>query len=222
MFEKTDVYIRIGPKGNLPVYATAGSAGCDLIAAAPLILRPGESRILPLDLVIALEPGVEAQIRPRSGLSLRTALRLPNSPGTIDSDYRHEVGVLVQNTFSMESLAEQMICQPQLIDELAAKCRRVTISEYLTANRGSDGETARSANLLNNQFPELATKMIYLDDQGNPWGTIYIRPGDRIAQMVFSRCLQANFIEHSEPEKIGTDRGGGFGSTGIKSDRNGT
>ncbi len=67
---QTTVYLRPGPRGRTPVYATAGSAGCDLYASAPITLLPGETRLLSLDLVMALEPGVEAQVRPRSGCLL--------------------------------------------------------------------------------------------------------------------------------------------------------
>lgn len=215
MLEQTRVHLRLGKSGSQPVYATAGSAGCDLIAAVPLVLRPGECRVLPLDLVMAIEPGVEAQIRPRSGLSLRMELRVPNSPGTIDSDYRQEVGVILQNTFSLSHLAEQILISPQLAIDLAARCRRVPLADYLRqGDQTADGAAARAAAVLENQLPEIGRQMIYLDEQGNPWGTLYIRPGDRIAQMVFARYLQGCFIEHPEPENIGQNRGGGFGSTG--------
>ncbi|HBP38380.1 MAG TPA: aminotransferase [Clostridiales bacterium] len=214
MKESTTVYYRTGDAGRLPLYATAGSAGCDLFAAVPLALRPGECRILPLDLVIALEPGVEAQIRPRSGLSLRTGLRLPNAPGTIDSDYRCDVGVLLQNTNSISRLPEQIAASPELIRELTA-CRRVSLAAYLQqADPCPDGSTAADWPALAANLPELAEFMIYLDSRGNPWGTIYIEPGDRIAQMVFVRYLQADFQPHPAPETVGRDRGGGFGSTG--------
>jgi hypothetical protein len=88
--QTTRVLIRVGPTGQLPLYATPGSAGCDLIAARDLVLLPGETSLMPLDLVMALEPGVEAQVRPRSGLSLRTSLRLPNTrePSTAITGHR--------------------------------------------------------------------------------------------------------------------------------------
>lgn len=85
----------------LPVYETAGSAGMDLRAAvaedAPLTLQPGARALVPTGLKIALEPGYEAQVRPRSGLALKHGLTCLNSPGTIDSDYRGEVGVILIN-----------------------------------------------------------------------------------------------------------------------------
>ena len=210
--QQTNVHIRIGSEGRAPLYATVGSAGCDLFAASAITLLPGECRVVPLDLVIAIEPGVEAQIRPRSGLSLKTELRIPNAPGTIDSDYRSEVGVLVQNTFNTSNLLDQILLRPQLAAELAASCQRLPVTEYL-AQKGTDPAAIQG---LAGKCPDLAATRIWLDKQGNPYGTIYIQPGDRIAQMVFSRCLQARFIEHPEPEQIGIDRGGGFGSTGVR------
>jgi dUTP pyrophosphatase len=84
----------------LPSYATAGSAGLDLRAAVPsrLVVAPGERALVPTGLRIAVPAGYEGQVRPRSGLALRHGIVLPNSPGTIDSDYRGEVQVILWNT----------------------------------------------------------------------------------------------------------------------------
>lgn len=84
---------------NLPAYATALSAGVDLEAAveAPLTLQPGERKLVPTGLAIALPPGFEAQIRPRSGLAYKNGVTVLNSPGTIDADYRGEVKVILAN-----------------------------------------------------------------------------------------------------------------------------
>ena len=78
----------------LPAYATAGAAGMDLLAAvdAPVTIEPGKRALIPAGIAIALPPGYELQIRPRSGLAL------PNSPGTIDEDYRGEIQVILLNT----------------------------------------------------------------------------------------------------------------------------
>ena len=85
----------------LPAYETAGAAGMDLRAAvaedAPVTLAPGARALVPTGLKIALEPGYEAQVRPRSGLALKHGLTCLNSPGTVDSDYRGEVGVILIN-----------------------------------------------------------------------------------------------------------------------------
>ena len=204
--QTTRVLIRVGSTGQLPLYATPGSAGCDLIAARDLVLLPGETSLMPLDLVIPLEPGVEAQVRPRSGLSLRTSLRLPNTPGTIDSDYRAPVGLRLDLTYSQADLPMQILRNLNLPRALAQLGRQVSLAEYLKV-------PGKAANL--EQLPDLANQILYLDEQGNPYGTLYFKAGDRIAQMVFSRWLRAVFVHHEKPEEVGTDRGGGFGSTGI-------
>ncbi len=83
----------------LPGYATAGAAGMDLLAAvaAPVVIEPGGRALIPTGLAIALPSGHELQIRPRSGLALRHGLVLPNSPGTIDEDYRGEIMIILGN-----------------------------------------------------------------------------------------------------------------------------
>jgi len=83
----------------LPSYATEGAAGMDLLAAIdePVIIAPGGRELIPTGLTIALPPGHEWQIRPRSGLALRHGIMLPNTPGTIDEDYRGEVQVILIN-----------------------------------------------------------------------------------------------------------------------------
>ena len=93
--------VKVINKGHqpLPAYATAQSAGMDLRAnlESPVKLRPMERRLIPTGLHIALPPGFEAQVRPRSGLALKRGITVLNSPGTIDADYRGEVGVLLIN-----------------------------------------------------------------------------------------------------------------------------
>jgi dUTP pyrophosphatase len=96
------VAIRRLPHGAdlpLPAYATSGSAGLDLQAAvaAPVEIPPGEWRLLPTGLALALPEDFEAQVRPRSGLALEAGVTVLNSPGTIDCDYRGEIGVLLVN-----------------------------------------------------------------------------------------------------------------------------
>ena len=83
----------------LPAYATPGAAGMDLLAAiaAPLVIAPGQRVLVPTGLAIALPPGFELQVRPRSGLALKNGIVLANSPGTIDEDYRGELQVIVMN-----------------------------------------------------------------------------------------------------------------------------
>lgn len=84
---------------SLPAYATADSAGMDLLAAidTPVTLAPLERKLIPTGISIALPEGYEAQVRPRSGLALKNGISLVNSPGTIDADYRGEIGVIMIN-----------------------------------------------------------------------------------------------------------------------------
>ena len=86
-------------KHALPQYATALSAGMDLRANidTPILLKPMQRKLVPTGLYIALPEGFEAQIRPRSGLALKKGITLLNTPGTIDADYRGEIGVIVVN-----------------------------------------------------------------------------------------------------------------------------
>lgn len=93
--------IQVVNKGHqpLPAYATMQSAGMDLRANIdePIVLKPLERRLIPTGLHIALPAGYEAQVRPRSGLALKKGITVLNSPGTVDADYRGEVGVLLIN-----------------------------------------------------------------------------------------------------------------------------
>jgi dUTP pyrophosphatase len=98
------IEVRQLPHGEglpLPAYQSAQAAGLDLLAAvpeqAPLVLSPGERGLVPTGLTIALPQGYEAQIRPRSGLASRYGVTILNAPGTIDADYRGEIGVLLIN-----------------------------------------------------------------------------------------------------------------------------
>ena len=100
-----DVYIETVREGvELPRYARPGDAGMDVRAAVDLTLEPGMTKVVPTGLKVAIPEGYELQVRPRSGLSLKTPLRVANAPGTIDSGYRDEVGVIVWNSSPDEAL----------------------------------------------------------------------------------------------------------------------
>jgi dUTP pyrophosphatase len=123
----------------LPGYATAGSAGMDLLAAveAPVTLAPGARALVPTGLALALPAGYEAQLRPRSGLALKHGVTLLNSPGTIDSDYRGEVKVILVNHGAEPFLVERGARIAQLV---VAPVAHVTWSE-----RGELDNTDREA-----------------------------------------------------------------------------
>lgn len=86
------------PEARMPSYARTGDAGMDIYAVEDQLIEPNSTVIIKTGLKVAIPEGYEIQIRPRSGLSLKTALRLPNSPGTIDAGYRDEIGVIIHNT----------------------------------------------------------------------------------------------------------------------------
>ncbi len=99
---EVQVQLRRLPHGAdlpLPAYATPGAAGMDVCAAVtePVTIAPGRRALIPTGFAIALPPGYELQIRPRSGLALKHGIVLPNSPGTIDEDYRGEIQIIVMN-----------------------------------------------------------------------------------------------------------------------------
>ena len=125
----------------LPAYETSGSAGMDLRAAVaeetPMILAPGARALVPTGLKIALEPGHEAQVRPRSGLALKHGLTCLNSPGTIDSDYRGEVGVILANLGQEPFVIRRGERIAQLV---VARCEQAALVEVETLD-----ETARGA-----------------------------------------------------------------------------
>ncbi len=124
----------------LPDYATAESAGMDLLAAIveDVILAPGERRLIPTGLAIALPAGTEAQVRPRSGLALKHGISVLNAPGTIDADYRGEVAVLLINLGQAPVTLHRGDRIAQLV---VASCHRVAWqpSESLKTSARGDG-----------------------------------------------------------------------------------
>ena len=125
----------------LPAYETPGSAGMDLRAAvaeeAPVTLAPGARALIPTGLRIALEPGFEAQVRPRSGLALKHGITCLNSPGTIDSDYRGEVGVILANLGSEPFVIRR---GERIAQMVIARHERVQWSEVKSLDETERGE----------------------------------------------------------------------------------
>ncbi|HAA26006.1 MAG TPA: aminotransferase [Ruminiclostridium sp.] len=167
MTEEVEVAVEICREGiTLPRYANTWDAGMDVCSAEDVIIRQGETVVVPTGLKFAIPEGYEIQVRPRSGISLRTPLRISNSPGTIDSGYRDELGIIVTNT-----------------------------SELYTAKDDDVYYT--------------------LDSGGNKKGVYRIQKGDRIAQLVLQKIPRMRLKVVESVSGLGTDRGGGFGSTGI-------
>jgi len=129
----------------LPSYATAGAAGMDLLAAveSPVTIAPGGRALIPTGLAVALPAGYELQIRPRSGLALRNGVLLPNSPGTIDEDYRGEIQVILLNAgdapFTVERGAR--IAQAVLTPVTRARWHEVNTLDTTARDRGGFGST---------------------------------------------------------------------------------
>ena len=135
--------IRIVHKSTnaLPQYATSQSAGIDLRAnlAEPVILKPMERKLIPTGLFIELPEGYEAQIRPRSGLALKHGITVLNTPGTIDADYRGEIGVLLINLSTEDFKIEhgERICQMVIARHEQAEW--IQVEELNETERGAGG-----------------------------------------------------------------------------------
>jgi dUTP pyrophosphatase len=129
----------------LPAYATAGAAGMDLLAAvtAPLTVAPGERVLVPTGLTIALPPGYELQVRPRSGLALKHGIVLPNGPGTVDEDYRGELLVIVMNAGQAPFVVERgmRIAQAVLAPVVRARWHEVAALPETARGEGGFGST---------------------------------------------------------------------------------
>lgn len=134
------------PEAQIPQYARAGDAGVDVCAVEDQVIAPKSTVVIRTGLKAAIPQGYEIQVRPRSGMSLKTKLRVANSPGTIDAGYRDEIGIILENTSETEP------------------------------------------------YP--------------------VKKGDRVAQLVLQHvpCIQWELV--SSVDNLGTNRGGGFGSSG--------
>jgi dUTP pyrophosphatase len=129
----------------LPSYATAGAAGMDLLAAVaePLTIAPGGRELVPTGIKIALPPGYELQVRPRSGLALKHGIVLPNSPGTVDEDYRGELQVIVMNAGEAPFTVERgmRIAQAVVSPVVRAEWREVAALPETARGAGGFGST---------------------------------------------------------------------------------
>ena len=135
--------IKVVNKGHqpLPQYATPLSAGMDLRAnlETPVTLRPMERRIIPTGLYIALPPGYEAQVRPRSGLALKRGITVLNAPGTVDADYRGEIGVVLVNLSADDFVVSDGERIAQLVIARHEKAEFLTVDVLDETERGEGG-----------------------------------------------------------------------------------
>lgn len=155
---------------KMPSYANDTDAGMDVYALEDITVNPGETVLVKTGLKVAIPVGYELQVRPKSGRALKTKLRVANTPGTIDSGYRDEIGVIIEN-----------IEHP--IQDI----------EY--------------------EFDEHGTPIIKSILHGKSYT---INKGDKFAQLVLNEVPHVAFYEVNNINEIEGDRGGGFGSTGLK------
>ena len=158
------------PDAKIPQYANTSDSGMDVYALDDYIIAPGETKLIPTGIKLALPPGYEIQVRPKSGRALKTKLRIANTPGTVDAGYRDEIKVIVENI------------EPPIKD-----------IEY------------------------------DFDDNGTPiiksilHGAAYtIGKGEKFCQLVLMEVPKAALYRVEQVGEIGENRGGGFGSTGLK------
>jgi dUTP pyrophosphatase len=125
----------------LPAYASAGAAGMDLVAAVTetLTIPPGGRALVPTGIAIALPPGYELQVRPRSGLALRHGVVLPNSPGTVDEDYRGELQVIVMNAGAEAFIVERGMRIAQAVVAPVVRARWHEVEALPASARGEGG-----------------------------------------------------------------------------------
>lgn len=139
--------VKIINKSNnpLPVYETEGSAGMDLAAwlSEPIVIKPGERRLIPTGLYISLPKGKELQVRPRSGLAIKNGISIVNAPGTVDSDYRGEIGVILinlgQEDFTVKS--GDRIAQAVVADYTRVEWELVEVLDETERGDGAYGHT---------------------------------------------------------------------------------
>jgi dUTP pyrophosphatase len=148
----TNVRVRLLPHGEglaLPIYATAQAAGMDLLAAvaAPVTIDPGERTLVPTGLCVALPADHELQIRPRSGLALKHGVTVLNAPGTIDADYRGEIGVILHNAGTMPFVVQRgdRIAQAVLAPVLRAVWQACDVLDDTDRGAAGFGSTGAGA-----------------------------------------------------------------------------
>jgi dUTP pyrophosphatase len=125
----------------LPQYQTEGASGIDLLAACqtPVTIQPGDRSLVPTGIVIALEKGFEAQIRPRSGLAIKYGITLLNSPGTIDSDYRGEIQVILINHAKEAFVVTRGMRIAQMVIAEVVKAKLEAVDNLDETRRGAGG-----------------------------------------------------------------------------------
>ena len=158
------------PDAKIPQYANISDSGLDVYALDDYTINPGETKLIPTGIKLAIPPGYEIQVRPKSGRALKTKLRIANTPGTVDAGYRDEIKVIVENVESpIQDIAYEF-------DENG----KIIINSILHGSSHTIGK------------------------------------GEKFCQLVLMEVPKANFFRVEKVGEIGENRGGGFGSTGLK------
>ena len=136
-----EVKIQLRDGASLPEYQSAGSAGADLRAMVPesVVLSPGRTVLVPTGIFLEIPEGYEAQIRPRSGLAIKHGITLLNSPGTIDSDYRGEIKIIMTNFGNEDFVIENGMRIGQMVFARVYKGKFTTVSELNVTDRNEGG-----------------------------------------------------------------------------------
>ena len=132
---------RLRPSAVLPAYQTLLAAGMDLSADldAPVVLEPGDIALIPCGFAMALPPGYEAQVRPRSGLATKFGISMPNAPGTVDADYRGEMKVPLINLGRQPFTVEPGMRVAQMVIARVERAEVVEVNELTDTARGQGG-----------------------------------------------------------------------------------
>lgn len=138
---KCTIKLRALPGAKIPEYKSEGSAGADVFALLdqPIHVKPGETVLVPTGLFIELPEGFEAQIRPRSGLALKYGITLLNTPGTIDSDYRGEIKIIVSNFGKDDFVIENGMRIAQMVFSRVWQADFATVDELQETKRNDGG-----------------------------------------------------------------------------------
>ncbi|OMD02648.1 hypothetical protein BJP46_15595 [Paenibacillus odorifer] len=184
---EVNVKITLLPGAELPQYAKPNDSGFDLVAQEDYVVEPGQTVLVRTGIALEIPEGYEVQVRPRSGISLNTKLRVANSPGSVDNSYRGEIKVIFDNIAQKEYSVED-----EQIYADSTFCFTLINGDYtLDEPEGVDYDSA----ILKN--------------------TYWIRRGDRIAQAIIAPVSRANFTVVAELSE--TERGeSGFGSSGVR------
>lgn len=138
--ERVKVKIKkLHPDAIIPEYAHKTDAGADVYNLEEVILKPHETRLIKTGIAVAIPVGYEIQVRPRSGLSLKTELRIANAPGTIDADYRGEVCIIIQNTGNLSKTIARGDKIAQLVIAPTPMIEWEEVKELPNTERGEDG-----------------------------------------------------------------------------------